>query len=66
MRIIAIILSVVMCFAIVTATNSDARESRTVRIYKPKRPPKFKSFVAGRAVHPRPVMSKRNLPPLDD
>ncbi len=65
MRILIIILSVVVCFTIVTTIEADARESRVARVVKPKRPPKVRTLIVGRAIN-RPVKAKRTLPPLDD
>ena len=67
MRIIAIILSLALCFTIITAAETHARGARpTPRAVKIKRPPKVSTLVVGRAIRTRPVRAKRILPPLDD
>ena len=63
MRIIAIILSLVLCFTIITETETHARGARPMpRAVKPK----VGALVVGRAIRARPVRAKRILPPLDD
>lgn len=67
MRIMAIILSLVLCFTIITETELHARGGRPIaRAVKIKRPPKVSTLVVGRAVRTRPMGVKRILLPLDD